>query len=161
MGAPDILIYLHGLGLTATADGGRLFVEPKSAITDEAREIIRANKAALLSALSPTTGNAELDGLIAMVADDYRCPEDEHRLMIETARGDLEGALLSFRLMARPFPAPGEFPKDDRITCNACGNLARGRCQAAAQGLMEDTYRGYSPVPDVLRRCEYFKLKGN
>src|SRR4051812_43195630 len=101
MGAPDILHHLCALGLTATADGGRLLVEPRDAITDEARQLIRANKAAILSALSMTTGNAELDGLIGAVAEDYGCAADERLLMIETARNDLENALDSFRLMSR------------------------------------------------------------
>lgn len=161
MGAPDLIVHLEGMGLRLTAAGDRLLVEPKQAITEETRQLIRENKAAILSALSPTTGNAELDGLIATLAGEFQCPEDERRLMIEAARGDLDGALLSFRLMARRSQEPNNFSEDDRITCDACVNLVRGRCQAAAQGLMEDTYPGYSPVPDILRRCGHFKPKGH
>ena len=118
------------------------------------------------------TGNAELDGLIATVAEHYEWPPDERRLMNETACGDLENALISFRLMARRVPfhqdassgaliQRSDAPADGRVTCASCANLMRGRCQTAAKGLMEDTYSGYSPGRDVMRHCEHFKAKGH
>lgn len=54
----DILSRLRDFGLTALADGENLIVRPRSAITDEARELIRAHKAELLAALSTETGTS-------------------------------------------------------------------------------------------------------
>ena len=51
MGAPDILMQLRQMGLTLTAYDDAIRVEPKSAITDEARAIIREHKAELLALL--------------------------------------------------------------------------------------------------------------
>jgi len=51
MGASDLLARLSALGLRITREGTVLRAAPKSALTDEARAIIRANKAELLAAL--------------------------------------------------------------------------------------------------------------
>ena len=162
MGARDVMGRLAAAGIQLTRNGDKLVAAPKECLDDDLRALIREHKAELLVALNPgTTGNAELDGLIAAVADLYECPADERQLMIETARGDLRGALISFRLLSLWAPFRPDPPADDRVTCASCANLVRGRCQAAAQGLMADTYTGYSPVPDVLRRCEHFKPKGH
>jgi len=59
------------------------------------------------------------------------------------------------RLLFNVDPTP-----DDRVTCGACVNLTRrGQCLAAQRGELADTYKGYSPVTDVLRRCEHFKSR--
>lgn len=51
MGAPDLLNVLKGMGLRLTAHGSNLHVAPRTAITDEARSMIRDHKAELLAAL--------------------------------------------------------------------------------------------------------------
>lgn len=53
MGAPDLLARLQALGVRLTLDGEHLIAEPRSALTDDARAMIRANKAELLAALQP------------------------------------------------------------------------------------------------------------
>ncbi|MFO1228310.1 hypothetical protein [Roseateles sp.] len=53
MGAPDLLEHLRAVGLTITADGGRLTVTPRDLLTEDLRSTIRENKAALLAALAP------------------------------------------------------------------------------------------------------------
>ena len=162
MGAPDVMGRLAAAGIQLTRNGDKLVAAPKECLDDDLRALIRLHKAELLAVLeNGSTGNAELDGLIATVADSYKCPADERQLMIETARGDLRGALISFRLLSLWAPFRTDPPADDRVTCASCANLVRGRCQAAAQGLMEHTWNGYSPVPDVLRNCEHFNPKGH
>lgn len=52
MGAPDVLAQLSALGVTLTRDGDSLVARPRSALTDEARAMIRAHKTALLEALA-------------------------------------------------------------------------------------------------------------
>lgn len=43
---------------------------------------------------------------------------------------------------------------DDRIRCEQCACLRRGRCaQAATLGAAQ----GYAPIKDLARRCECFK----
>lgn len=45
---------------------------------------------------------------------------------------------------------------DDRRRCTECGNLGeRGVCIAAARGQIKAS-RSYTPVRDILRRCEGF-----
>ena len=52
MGAPDVLAYLSALGLHVTREGTDIRAWPKAALTDEARNLIRAHKAELLDVLS-------------------------------------------------------------------------------------------------------------
>jgi hypothetical protein len=52
MGAPDVLARLSALGVRLSREGDSLLARPQSALTDEARAMIRANKAALLEALA-------------------------------------------------------------------------------------------------------------
>lgn len=156
MGAPDILEHLHGIGLTLTAAGDCLLVEPRDAITDEARELIRENKEALLRVLCAPVLPPELDGLIGLVAMVHGFTNDQTREAREIAAGDIVSALTCFRALAKRARMRLDLPTDDRVICSDCGNLIRGQCQAAAKGLMADTYRGYSPVPDVPRNCEHY-----
>lgn len=52
MGARDLLAELACLGVTVTADGERLIIQPASKLTDELRAALRAHKAELLAAVS-------------------------------------------------------------------------------------------------------------
>ncbi len=58
MEASIIMKQLRESGLTLTADGDRLLVEPKAAITDQHRAMIRQHKPALLALLSGKTDTA-------------------------------------------------------------------------------------------------------
>jgi len=48
----EVLDQLRAAGLTLTASGDTLLVEPRSVLTDELRELIRANKPVILGALA-------------------------------------------------------------------------------------------------------------
>jgi hypothetical protein len=52
MGALDLLQTLRARGLNLIADGDGILVSPAELISDEARALIRQNKAALLAALA-------------------------------------------------------------------------------------------------------------
>ena len=52
MGAPDLLGLLQGMGLNLVAHGADLHVSPRTAITDEARRLIREHKQELLAAIT-------------------------------------------------------------------------------------------------------------
>lgn len=51
MNVADVLAYLHTLGLHLSVAGGSLIVEPKSALTDETRALIREHKAVIMKTL--------------------------------------------------------------------------------------------------------------
>lgn len=53
MGARDLLDDLARIGLTVTAESGRLIVRPASKLTDDLRAALRATKPELLSMLAP------------------------------------------------------------------------------------------------------------
>ena len=52
MGAPDVLARLSALGVRLTREGGLIRAVPRSALTDEARALIREHKPELLQALA-------------------------------------------------------------------------------------------------------------
>ncbi len=54
MGALDVLTRLSELGVRLTRSGEAILAAPRSALTDEARALIRAHKPALLAVLSET-----------------------------------------------------------------------------------------------------------
>lgn len=58
MGAPDVLAHLSALGVSLSRNGDSLIARPRSALTDELRTMIRANKAALLEAIAHASGRA-------------------------------------------------------------------------------------------------------
>jgi TubC N-terminal docking domain len=70
MHAPDVLARLSALGVRVTRDGNCICAAPRSALTDEARALIRVHKAELLAALdgrSPLS-YAEREKLLALAA---------------------------------------------------------------------------------------------
>jgi hypothetical protein len=56
MNAVEILTDLHDRGLTVTARDGMVYAQPRAAITDEVRRLIRSNKSALVAALTRFPG---------------------------------------------------------------------------------------------------------
>lgn len=100
---------------------------------------------------------AELTGLITAVAAFYGFAPEETLEAREIAAGDVRVALSSFRAIAKRYGLSAS--PDDRVMCRDCGNLILGHCEAAAKGLMPDTYRGYSPVQDSLRHCPHFSRR--
>jgi hypothetical protein len=106
MGAPDVLGHLRALGLTLAAEGSNIIVRPRQALTDEARQLIKAHKAELLAALRPTspeeTGNNRTEaaptlGRYALAVD--QDASHEHVTVTMTIRGALpDGSAVSFEL---------------------------------------------------------------
>jgi hypothetical protein len=68
MGAPDVLEHLSALGVRLRRDGDALIAEPRSALTDDARAMIRAHKAELLRALPGDGGDVDEDYTTADLA---------------------------------------------------------------------------------------------
>lgn len=58
MGAPDVLAHLSAIGVRLQREGDSLIAEPRSALTDAARAMIRAHKAELLEALKGSAAPA-------------------------------------------------------------------------------------------------------
>lgn len=60
MRAPDLLARLSALGVRLSREGDGIRVAPRSALTDEARTLIREHKAELLAALPADAGDDPL-----------------------------------------------------------------------------------------------------
>ena len=60
MGTPDVLARLSALGVQLSREGEAIRAAPSSALTDEARDLIRAHKAELLAALPAAGGDDPL-----------------------------------------------------------------------------------------------------
>lgn len=169
MGAPELLHHLRGAGLVLTlTPAGGLHVAPRSALTDDHRAAIRAERDALVLALqavadppppprrsgnplmTPEQGDechaggwddAEIDAYLAREARFTRlgrAADAEH---------------LAERLTLR------DRQRDDRRLCLECAALAdNGRCLVAARGSLLGASRRLEPVPTILQRCEGFTL---
>lgn len=134
MGAPDLLQHLRGAGLTITADGDRLTVTPRERLTDDMRESIRANKAALLQELAvpsprpcppsesyeriPEVGANDDDPWAGQELD----PQDlAHARLIGMGLDDPKATELAEWMTQRPEHG------DDRIVCYECKHFRVGR----------------------------------
>ncbi|SFC62205.1 hypothetical protein [Collimonas sp. OK412] len=130
-------------GLTVTADGNRLLVQPRHLLTDDLRTIIRNNKPYILAALSGAVNDSTNP---AMQKQDSLC-----RANVETLVGLLD--------QSRPaLTTGGGLPRlpdwDERRTCMECRNLSSdGRCLAAWRGELYGVSRDHEPVKDILQRC--------
>jgi hypothetical protein len=171
MGAPELLHHLRGAGLVLTlTPAGGLHVAPRSALTDDHRAAIRAERDALVLALqaeadqpppppprrsgnpllTPEQGDechaggwddAEIDAFLAR----------EARFTRMGRAADAEH--LAERLTLR------DREHDDRRLCLECAALAdNGRCLVAARGRLPGASRRLEPVPTILQRCEGFNL---
>jgi hypothetical protein len=169
MGAPELLHHLRGAGLVLTlTPAGGLHVAPRSALTDDHRAAIRAERDALVLALqaeadqpppppprrsgnpllTPEQGDechaggwddAEIDAFLAR----------EARFTRMGRAADAEH--LAERLTLR------DREHDDRRLCLECAALAdNGRCLVAARGRLPGASRRLEPVPTILQRCEGF-----
>ena len=79
MGAPDLLKYLNGLGLSLRVDGESIIVTPAAKLTDGARELIRSRRQELVEqakTVSLTTA-ALIDAI--RTACDARGDDDANR----------------------------------------------------------------------------------
>lgn len=170
MGAPELLHHLRGAGLVLTlTPAGGLHVSPRSALTDDHRAAIRAERDALVLGLlaeaeppippprcsgnplmTPEQGDechaggwddAEIDAYLAR----------EARFTRLGRAADAEH--LAERLTLR------DRQHDDRRLCLECAALADNRrCLVAARGRLAGADRRLEPVPTILQRCTGFTL---
>lgn len=171
MGAPELLHHLRGAGLVLTlTPAGGLHVAPRTALTDDHRAAIRAERDALVQALqakadppppSPPrrSGNPLLtpeqsDECHAGGWDDAEIDCYLAREARFTRLGRVADAEhLAERLTLR------DRQHDDRRLCLECAALAdNGRCLVAARGRLPGASRRLEPVPTMLQRCEGFTL---
>lgn len=110
MGAPDLIARLSALGVRLSREGDGIRVAPRSALTDEARTLIREHKAELLAALptpqQPTDRRAlevrRLIEAIALANASYWKPADVEEAY-RIALCDLDRALECFRAIAESY----------------------------------------------------------
>ena len=176
MGAPELLHHLRGAGLVLTlTPAGDLHVAPRSALTDDHRAAIRAERAALVLALqaeadppppppppappprrsgNPLMTPEQGDECHAGGWDDAEIDAFQRReaRFIRMGRaGDAEH--LAERLTLR------DRQHDDRRLCLECAALADNRrCLVAARGRLAGADRRLEPVPTILQRCPGFTL---
>lgn len=79
MGAPDLLKRLLAVGVRLWADGDTLIAEPRKALTDELRGLIRENKPELLALLTDRDDRIRCDD----------CQEAKPGRCLAAARGEL------------------------------------------------------------------------
>jgi hypothetical protein len=164
MSAPAVLAQLEAAGVRVSRRGDKLLAEPKAAVTAPLLTLIRAHKGELLAALPDQPRNAgqvqertptpdelvELRALVDAVATFHGFTLEQTAEAQEIAQADAVAALECFRIQAARIPPS----YDDRIKCRQCAHLRGFQCtQAAALGAA----RGYTPIPDIPRRCERFK----
>lgn len=173
MGAPELLQHLRGAGLVLSlTPAGDLHVAPRSALTDDHRAAIRAERDALVLSLlaeaepPPTapppprrSGNPLMtpeqgDECHAGGWNDAEIDAFQRReaRFIRMGRA-ADAELLAERLTLR------DRQHDDRRLCLECAALADNqRCQVAARGRLAGADRRLEPVPTILQRCPGFTL---
>lgn len=92
------LAEVRAMGLSVSARGDRLAVEPRPLITDRARQLIREQRDELLRELRE---EADLMELVERVATHYLCTADELVLMKRLALADPVAARECFEATAR------------------------------------------------------------
>jgi hypothetical protein len=92
------LAEVRRLGLSVTARGDRLAVEPKLLITDAVRSLIRERRDEILRELED---ESEVLALVERVAAFYRCPPEEVAIMKRVALADTPAARECFTATAR------------------------------------------------------------
>ena len=171
MGAPELLHRLRGAGLVLTlTSAGGLHVAPRSALTDDHRAAIRAERDGLVLALqaeadppppapprrsgNPLMTPEQGDGCHAGGWDDAEIEAFTARQARFTRMGRATDAdHLAERLTLR------DRQHDDRRLCLECAALADNRrCLVAARGRLAGADRRLEPVPTILQRCPGFTL---
>ena len=171
MGAPELLHHLRGAGLVLTlTPAGGLHVAPRSALNDDHRAVIRAERDALVLALeaeaaSPPppprrSGNPLMtpeqgDDCHTGGWDDAEIDAYMARQVRFTRMGRMADAdHLAERLTLR------DRQHDDHRLCLECTWLGdTGRCLAAATGRIPGADRRLEPVQTILQRCGAFGLR--
>jgi hypothetical protein len=167
MGAPELLHHLRGAGLVLTlTPAGGLHVAPRTALTDDHRAAIRAERDALALALQAEaeqpppprrTGNPLMtpeqgDDCHAGGWDDAENDAFATREARFTRMGRTDAEYLAERLTLR------DRQHDNRRMCLECRDLKiSGHRAAVGRGEIRGTDPGVAPVPDTLRHCEAFR----
>ena len=165
MDAPKLLNYLRGAGLVLTlSPAGGLHGAPRTALTEDHRAAIRAERDALVLALQAEaeqppppprrSGNPLLtpeqeDKCHAGGWDDSEIDAFTARQARFTRMGRADDAEhLAERLTLR------DRQYDDRRMCLECVAWAdNGRCLVTARGRLPGVDRRFEPVPTILQRC--------
>jgi hypothetical protein len=168
MGALDLLYLLRNAGLVLTlTPAGALHAAPRTALTENHRVAIRAERVALVLALQaeaertpsqPLSGNPLVtpehgDGYYAGGWDDAEIDAFTARQARFTRMGRADADHLAERLVLR------DRQHDDRRLCLECAALgANQRCLVAARGRLAGADRRLEPLPTILQRCPGFTL---
>jgi hypothetical protein len=129
MGAPDLLANLAAIGVTVTAQGGNLIVQPWSRVPDDLRHALRMAKPALLGLLAPHRRPYRL--MLVESREAHRDPWDDATIARFQARmsrllrlgfGEQDAEDLAEALHFRDVRA------DDRHLCLECRHYRLGRC---------------------------------
>lgn len=139
MGAPDLLANLTAIGVTVTAQGGSLIVQPWSRVPDDMRLALRAAKSDLIEILTPPPARPyRLSATETRVAHADPWDDDaiarfqgrKRHLMLLGLR-DQDAEDLAERLHLRDVHA------DCRHLCLECRHYRPGRCgNREAAGLL-------------------------
>ena len=165
MKTSEIIEHAFDDGVTMTlTPAGTIKMRGDGAAVNRWLPLIRENKPDFLAALQ------EFEALLARVGPAYLTPEHEYDEIRLAAMRDLDGAIQSYRFMAKErqaakgelltlIPEVDALP-EERHKCTECANLTqRGRCMAAQRGEI-DHVTFFEPAQDVPRRCGGFKQHG-
>ena len=100
MGAHDLLADLADVGVTVTAEAGRLVICPASKLTDPMRAALREAKPELLALLAPTSA----PGVVSDSTPTQTCARCQHLTRIRTCTEPAAAGL---------DPPPGQHPEAD------------------------------------------------
>lgn len=172
MGAPSLLHYLRGAGLVLTlTPAGALHVAPRTALTDDHRAAIRAERDALVLALQAEAERPPTALPPRRSGNPLMTPEQSEECHAGSW-GDAEIEAFQrrearFARMGRAADAEHlaerltlrDRQHDDRRICLECAALANNRrCLVASHGGLAGADRRLEPVPTILQRCEGFAL---
>lgn len=88
----DVWSAVRAAGITLTAEGDGIRAEPRGALTDTLRTLIRSHRVEILADLR----RAQLLALVDRVARHSRCSPEEVELMKRGALADPEAAMVCF-----------------------------------------------------------------
>jgi acyl-CoA reductase-like NAD-dependent aldehyde dehydrogenase len=92
-----VLVRFSALGIRVPADGSQLRVAPRSAITDEVRQLVRSHKDELLTALEAETRLRQLAAEVDLSVDELlRCYRDYAADIARLPANDLRGLIRGF-----------------------------------------------------------------
>ena len=92
-----VLVRLRALGIRVSADGSKLGVAPRSAITNEVRQPVRSHKVELLTVLEAETRLRQLAAELDLPVDDLlRCYRDYVADIARLPANDLRGLIRGF-----------------------------------------------------------------